>query len=197
LPDLVESKFCKRCSRQLPRKKFSSNRSTSDGLQFYCRQCGAAIYRERQAAKGKVVREKVVVPPGFKHCRDCDETKPLSEWHTNRASRDGYSAYCIACTAVRGRESYFRRKYGLSQQEIADLITAQRGRCCICLRRPAEHIDHDHVTGRVRGVLCFTCNAALGQLQDDPTIIRRAADYVEGEVWQPTLVAPGVYRLPS
>jgi Recombination endonuclease VII len=65
------------------------------------------------------------------------------------------------------------------------------------LKNAPAHIDHDHVTGTVRGVLCFTCNAALGQLQDDPAIIRRAAAYVEGQVWQPTKLAPGVYRLPS
>jgi hypothetical protein len=64
------------------------------------------------------------------------------------------------------------------------------------MTRPPVHIDHDHETGKVRGMLCFPCNAALGQLQDDPTIIRRAAEYVEGNVWQPTKPAPGVYQLP-
>jgi Recombination endonuclease VII. len=59
------------------------------------------------------------------------------------------------------------------------------------------HIDHDHVTGTWRGVLCFTCNAALGQLQDNPAMMRREAADVEGQVWQPTKLAPGVYRLPS
>ena len=51
--------------------------------------------------------------------------------------------------------------------------------------------------GTVRGVLCFTCNAALAPLQEDPAIMRRAAAHVEGQVWQPTKLAPGVYRLPS
>ena len=103
----------------------------------------------------------------------------------------------MTCTAKRGRESYFRRKYGLSQEDLADHLERQLGVCCICLRRPAVHVDHDHVTGTVRGVLCFTCNAALGQLQDDPAIMRRAAAYVEGQVWQPIKLAPGVYQLPS
>ncbi|GAB2742231.1 endonuclease domain-containing protein [Kitasatospora kifunensis] len=58
-------------------------------------------------------------------------------------------------------------------------------------------MDHDHETGRVRGILCFACNAAPGQMRDRPDALRRAADYLEGIVWKPTLVAPGVYRLPS
>lgn len=41
------------------------------------------------------------------------------------------------------------------------------------------HIDHDHATGRVRGVLCANCNTSLGLMKDDPSLLRRAADYLE------------------
>jgi len=61
----------------------------------------------------------------------------------------------------------------------------------------AVHVDHCHETGRVRGVLCFNCNSAIGKLGDDPDAVRRAAAYLEGSSWKPTLVAPGVYQLPS
>ncbi|MGX1129439.1 hypothetical protein RKD49_001629 [Streptomyces glaucescens] len=93
--------------------------------------------------------------------------------------------------------SYFKRKYGLTPQQLEQMITEQQGVCCICLAAPPEHVDHCHETGRVRGVLCFSCNAALGQFKDRPDAIRRAAAYVEGIAWKPTLVAPGVYQLPS
>lgn len=194
MPD-SSTKWCKRCSQSLAPTAFASNRSSPDGLQFYCRACSADIYRQRREAKGYRVRERVVVPPGHKHCRDCGLSKPHAEWHTNRASRDGFAAYCIACTTIRGRESYFRRKYGLSQKELEQLRDVVIV-CPICLKRPPVHVDHDHETGAVRGMLCFPCNAALGQLQDDPTIIRRAAEYVEGNVWQPIKVAAGVYPPP-
>lgn len=62
---------------------------------------------------------------------------------------------------------------------------------------PAVHVDHRHETGRVRGVLCFNCNSAIGTLGDDPDTFRRAIAYLEGNAWKPTLVAPGVYQLPS
>ncbi|MET7905523.1 endonuclease domain-containing protein [Streptomyces sp. NPDC005355] len=71
------------------------------------------------------------------------------------------------------------------------------GVCAIRLTAPAVHVDHCHETGRVRGVLCFNCNAALGQFKDRADAIRRAAAYPEGNAWKPTLVAPGVYQLPS
>ncbi|MEV6003544.1 endonuclease domain-containing protein [Streptomyces griseomycini] len=78
---------------------------------------------------------------------------------------------------------------------------AARGAAGPCRERPspapAAHVDHRHKTGRVRGVLCFSRHAVLGQFKDRPDAIRRAAAYVEGIAWKPTLVAPGVSLLPS
>ncbi|MFG2956956.1 endonuclease domain-containing protein [Streptomyces sp. NPDC048291] len=77
------------------------------------------------------------------------------------------------------------------------MVASQYGICAICLSAPPVHVDHCHKTGRVRGVLCFNCNSAIGKLRDDPDAARRAAAYPEGNLWKPTLVAPGVYQLPS
>ncbi|MDT0451319.1 endonuclease VII domain-containing protein [Streptomyces hesseae] len=143
------------------------------------------------------MRAKVLVPLGHKRCPDCEQIKPHGEWERNKTSSDGWSSYCRECRARRNRDSYFRRKYGLTQEELQALMEQQGGVCAICLAARPEHVDHDHETGAVRGVLCFSCNAALGQLKDRPDAARRAADYLEGNVWKPTLVASGVYRLPS
>ncbi|MFG3656252.1 endonuclease domain-containing protein [Streptomyces sp. NPDC047706] len=58
-------------------------------------------------------------------------------------------------------------------------------------------MDHRHETGRVRGISCFNCDTGLGLLRDVPEAVHRGADYLEGNAWKPTLVAPGVYQLPS
>lgn len=168
----------------------------SDGLQAYCKECSAEYYRQRQEAKGKKVREKVFVPPGHKRCPQCGVVKPHAEWERNRTSSDGW-AYCRARRAERDRASYFNRKYGLTEAERDAMIVSRRGLCPICLAAPAVHVDHCHKAGRVRGVLCFNCNSGLGLLRDDPEVVRRAAAYLEGNLWKPTLVAPGVYQLPS
>ncbi|MGC9537968.1 endonuclease VII domain-containing protein [Streptomyces sp. UG1] len=168
-----------------------------DGLQAYCRECSAEYYRQRQEAKGKKVREKVPVPPGHKLCPQCSQVKPHSDWGRSKSTSDGWASYCRACRAERDRASHFKRKFGLTEAERDELIASQMGLCAICLKAPAVHVDHCHKTGRVRGVLCFNCNSGLGLLRDDPDVINRAADYLEGNVWKPTLVAPGVYQLPS
>ncbi|RPE45190.1 recombination endonuclease VII [Streptomyces sp. Ag109_O5-1] len=195
------AKHCRKCGRDLPPAAFARDKNRRDGLQVRCRECvaeyGAAHYRRRREAIGKTVREKVDVPAGHKRCPQCEVVKPHSEWERNKSSSDGWASYCRACRAERNRVSYVKRKYGLTEVERDALIASQRGVCCICLSAPAAHVDHCHETGRVRGVLCFSCNAALGQFKDQPEVIRRAAAYVEGNAWKPTLVAPGVYQLPS
>ncbi|MFD5229584.1 endonuclease VII domain-containing protein [Streptomyces qaidamensis] len=195
------AKQCRQCRRDLPLAAFARDKNRRDGLQVHCRECvakySAAHYRRRREAVGKPVRERVDVPAGYKLCRTCGEIKPHSEWHRNATASDGLSTRCKACRAVQGRQGHLKRQYGITEAERDGLIASQGGVCCICLSAVPEHVDHCHKTGRVRGVLCFSCNAALGQFKDRPDAIRRAAAYVEGIAWKPTLVAPGVYRLPS
>ena len=64
------------------------------------------------------------------------------------------------------------------------MLKAQNGVCAICQQNPKDRrlaVDHDHRTMRVRGLLCNTCNRAIGQMGDDPVRLRRAAEYL-GEV---------------
>ncbi|MET7723978.1 endonuclease VII domain-containing protein [Streptomyces mirabilis] len=194
-------KRCTGCERALPTASFAADRNRRDGLQVRCRECvaeySAAHYRRRREAIGKSVRQRVDVPPGHKLCRTCGEIKPHSEWHRNATASDGLSTRCKACRAIQGREGHLKRHYGMTEAERDEMIASQMGLCVICLKAPAVHVDHCHETGRVRGVLCFNCNSAIGKLGDDPDAVRRAAAYLEGSPWKPTLVAPGVYRLPS
>lgn len=197
MSDLENRAWCSRCQQWLKRVAFASNKSMRSGLQAYCRECSARYYEARQRAKGKVPRPRIEVPSGYKRCPDCGEVKPHTEWDKNTRQPSGLAPYCKPCRSARNRESYFRRTYGLSEADLQAMLAAQHHLCVICLTKRAEHVDHDHETGRVRGILCFACNAALGQMRDQPDALRRAADYLEGIVWKPTLVAPGVYRLPS
>ncbi|MFE4622264.1 endonuclease VII domain-containing protein [Streptomyces mirabilis] len=197
MSELADGKDCPRCSRNLSRAAFAKNKAMRDGLQAYCRECSAEYYRQRQEVRGKIVRVKVPVPRGHKRCPRCGEIKAHAEWELNATTPDGYASYRKVCRADRNQQSYFKRKYGITIAERDQMIASQMGLCVICLNAPAVHVDHCHETGRVRGVLCFNCNSAIGKLGDDPDAVRRAAAYLEGSPWKPTLVAPGVYRLPS
>lgn len=70
--------------------------------------------------------------------------------------------------------------YGLTKEHWEFLFRCQGQRCAICGDTDRQwFVDHSHVTGKVRGILCPSCNTAIGLLLDSPKILRIAADYVE------------------
>jgi hypothetical protein len=75
------------------------------------------------------------------------------------------------------REYHLRRRYGITAAEFDGMVAAQGGTCAVCSGKP-EHVDHDHVTGEVRGVLCFNCNQALGNARDDIVVLQGLMDYL-------------------
>jgi hypothetical protein len=83
-----------------------------------------------------------------------------------------------------------RHQYGLAAlhrltpAEYAEQLVRQGGVCAICKADPATlsrmlAVDHDHVTGAFRGLLCINCNTGLGKFGDDPALLRAAAEYLE------------------
>ncbi len=74
-----------------------------------------------------------------------------------------------------------RHHYGIEEPEFQALLTAQGGRCAICREQFAKtpSVDHDHVTKRIRGLLCRNCNCGIGLLKDSPLVLRAAAEYLE------------------
>lgn len=76
-----------------------------------------------------------------------------------------------------------KKKYGITPLEYQTLLTAQGGVCKICAKveslKGGLRVDHDHKTGRIRGLLCNSCNNGLGRFKDDPVSLRQAATYIE------------------
>lgn len=192
-----QTKRCARCGEDKPRAAFGVRRSSLDGLQRHCREYAAEYHRARQEALGRKVRPRGEVPEGHKYCHRCGEIKPHYEWDRSRTASDALSTRCKACRAVEGHAGHLKRQYGITEAERDEMIASRVGVCSICLKAPAAHVGHCHETGRVRGVLCFNCNSAIGKLGDDPDTVRRAAAHLEGKSWKPTLVIQGVYLLPS
>ncbi len=86
------------------------------------------------------------------------------------------------------RKRYMRTKnilrYGLTYKRYKQLMNAQKGKCKICLQFRVKgtdrrlNIDHCHKTGKIRGLLCYACNTALGMFRDNPKILMRAVRYL-------------------
>jgi len=61
-----------------------------------------------------------------------------------------------------------------------DMLREQGGICAICLQTSGKwHLDHNHKTGKIRGILCHHCNTGLGNLKDDVAVLKRAIAYLE------------------
>lgn len=77
------------------------------------------------------------------------------------------------------KKSHYRRLYGLTQEQVDTMLAEQGGVCAICKGVSNQMcVDHDHVTRRVRGVLCRNCNLALGHIKDRPAVAEAMALYL-------------------
>lgn len=93
--------------------------------------------------------------------------------------------FCRECCTTQDRF----KKFGITQEEYEDLLIEQDYACAIC-RQPETAVrqgrlkqlavDHDHDTGKIRGLLCQRCNVGLGQFQDDPELLEAAFSYMRG-----------------
>lgn len=199
-------KTCPDCGQTKQLELFAASTKNRDGRGTYCKECmlerSRASYRKRRAAQGRTVREREALPPDHKRCPDCGRVKAADEFPNNRLRADGRATYCKPCHNARGKESkgrlhggssyYHRRaRYGLDVGEVDEMVLDQGDVCAICREGAPEHVDHDHATGRVRGMLCFNCNGLLGQARDRVDILLEAINYLDrsrGERWQSILV---------
>lgn len=99
--------------------------------------------------------------------------------HVNTVSRDRRRLR----TPDSRMADYLRQQFGLSMSDYAQMLAAQSGVCAICENTCSTgqrlSVDHDHGTGKVRGLLCRKCNTAIGFLKDDPMLAERALDYLK------------------
>ena len=125
-----------------------------------------------------------------KRCPRCELDKPRDAFVKNRSAKDGLGGYCRPCHAeiVRanvkknhgsGRQFQLERRYKTDSVSLEWMALQQGGLCAVCFEGPARHVDHDHGTGEVRGIVCFNCNRGLGYFGDDLRVLYLAADYLE------------------
>lgn len=126
----------------------------------------------------------------MKRCATCGQDLPLTDFYLTKGKKGKMRRYphCIPCAVDIQRVRQLKEKYGLTVAEYESMAELQEDCCAICLqpervvragRLVKLGVDHDHRTGRNRGLLCRGCNIGLGNLQDDPDLLRNAASYVE------------------
>jgi len=132
-----------------------------------------------------------------KVCSSCCVRKLLDDFSKRKETKDGRHYICKECANERRRQrrlsfdylknERLRDTFGITIDEYKQMLLEQRGVCAICkqpetstykgrLRHLA--VDHNHETGRIRGLLCNDCNIALGWFKDDVKVLRKAITYL-------------------
>jgi hypothetical protein len=161
-------KRCKVCGETKSLEDFYSSKLGRDGYRLECKACNLAARKAKYEADPKPHIERV------------------KKWQQENADR--LNAYRREYRRrperkAADREGHLKRKYGITIADYDRMFEQQGGVCAICGEaRPEErtlHVDHDHETGVIRGLLCFRCNNALGDFREEYELFQRAADYLD------------------
>lgn len=129
-----------------------------------------------------------------KYCSACETTRPATDFGANKRKYDGLASECKACSRARSNERYHKNpdrsreltlwnQFGITVADYDDMMTGQQGVCGICRNTCSSGkrlaVDHDHETGRVRGLLCGRCNRGIGFLAHDPARLQAAIAWVQ------------------
>lgn len=124
---------------------------------FICPKCGCTEYYESKEKGGRIRRR----------CKAC-QTERMRKIYATDAYR------------LKHRDDDRRRRRFCTAEEYNGMVSEQSGKCAICGRILWDdlRVDHDHTTGKVRGLLCDNCNWGLGNFKDNPELLRKAVDYL-------------------
>lgn len=201
---IVESRQCKTCLVGKPISAFGRDPRLTDGHRSKCMECANASRRAARAQRGEPASGLVLSKADSDHpdlagrhrfCKQCRAEKSLADFPKNSHSLFGRLHLCSPCyaeyqheqkkkTRAAQRAKYRFRAYGVTLAEIEAAFARQDGCCAICksaldLNMRDAHVDHDHATGRFRGILCRSCNWGLGNFRDNHEALSAAISYLK------------------
>jgi len=171
-------KKCCGCKVEKPRSQFYTDNGRKDRKQSWCKKCIRKWGKEyRKRFEGKI----------RKYQREYQKKwYQKNKKRLRKAFKANYEKNKEAYK-IRNKKTYFRR-YGITYDGAIEVWEKQGKKCLICkkaleiLGNNNKHgfcIDHDHKTGKFRGILCHNCNSAIGMLQENIELVRATVKYLE------------------
>lgn len=157
------TKRCSKCKASKPLDEFHRDRRSKDGHARLCKECANA--KASQWVKDNPDRAKQSRKAWSRKNRDS----------VNQRARARYKA-----DPSRDLNAKRKYRYGVSAEKFQQMCEEQHWCCAICGNPSSRHlhVDHDHTTGTIRGLLCGPCNQGLGMFRDDPKRLRSALRYL-------------------
>ena len=181
-------KVCTKCRLEKPFSGFTKTKATKDGYHSNCKECRSKTKKlhrglnhesilEREAAYRELKREHLRAY--HKSWRGANPESVVShrqQW-LNKNPEYQREHYLLL-----GRKTYLEKTYGLTETDYKEMLESQGGVCAICNTHYDYHlhVDHDHSTGDIRGLLCKDCNLGLGHFKDDSGRLYNAMKYLKG-----------------
>lgn len=174
-------KFCIKCKIEKDIFYFYKDKSKKDGYSKYCKECQNKYSKRWKKENQKKAKEyeKQYYKDNLKKSKEYGK-----QWRNNNPEKVKESGRQWARdNPEKVKEIRLKCNYGLSLEEYFEIIEQQKGCCAICERHQSELkirlcVDHNHLTGKVRGLLCDNCNRMLGAGMDDPNILIKGAEYL-------------------
>jgi hypothetical protein len=170
-------KACTTCGGSGP---FGPSKRAKDGLKSLCRKCLADKQKAYAAKNPHVWKDWAAANADRLQARDAARYAADPEGEKARVT-----AYQTANPEKRDhwRAKANIKKYGITLEQKEALLHKQLGKCPICSDplkpgRTGMQVDHDHTTGKVRGLLCHPCNIVLGDFREDVALFGRAIEYL-------------------
>ena len=129
-------------------------------------------------------------------CTKCGKRKDIKDFKKDKRIKRGYYKICKVCAATYSREKYLNngwvgfgkwrnKREPFSHESYLQMLEEQQGCCAICRQKELSKktrlfVDHDHKTGKIRGLLCHKCNAGLGMFSDSIDFLLKASQYLRG-----------------
>lgn len=183
--------LCNKCHNKKPLVEFPKNSKTKLGYYSHCKKCTNETSRSLREETGIPIRYTRKIMDGKLRCGKCQDMKPLSLFTKSKIRKNEYSSHCKLCQKEwrdKNKEKLkhigIKRTYGISGEEYNKMKSDQDGRCIICnvlpsgFKKDVLHIDHDHITKKVRGLLCGACNTAIGLFKEDTIAMVKAIEYI-------------------
>jgi hypothetical protein len=180
-------KRCNRCGTTKAASLFGRNRGRHDGLSVYC-SCCTKSYNE--AVRHSMTTAQIIRMKGYhakyqsKH-RGAYRRSALNHYHKNKVKIKCRVKEFFERHPERRRHYQMKFKYNITHMEYEKRLKYQNFRCAICGDAAKEKngilvlcIDHDHSSGKVRGLLCETCNYGVGHFKDDTNLLTKAISYL-------------------